>query len=388
MDHNTDLRHAKDVLLALKASHTSAEPFFPSAPMLSASAARRRNSDPLQAWNWYVTLSQEVDISGQRNARLDSIDAQMAAQVRRIATHEQETQAMALTLYVAMGAAYQRMQLAEETKTLAHTVLNLAQTHMEASLISQLDFDIAYADALHLASTYADAVIVYNEAQNTLKTFLGVSNNIPMDANIAKHIFSSLTWAIPNLEDLLKRALLMRGEIAAAEEERKASLLKKRWFQRTRIPRITFSVTAQNDGFNERVLGAGLSIPLPTPNKVAPYASGDIAKENIQTQQWDKDIKDLQKKVQNEVMEAYEAVRIQHSKWVSFNQDHAERMHKNIYTLKEAVQTKHLSLREALTMQHILLDFLISYNDTRTALIASHIHLARVASLPFAGIFP
>ena len=47
--------------------------------------------------------------------------------------------------------------------------------------------------------------------------------------------------------------------------------------RRARIPNLSLSFTAQSDGFSERVLGGGLSIPLPLPEPLGPSRGGEIA---------------------------------------------------------------------------------------------------------------
>ncbi|HTU62908.1 MAG TPA: hypothetical protein VMF89_30820, partial [Polyangiales bacterium] len=71
---------------------------MPSNPSLSLSAAHRSAGD-LRATNWYATLSQEVEIAGQRSMRRAEADSAIQAQRSELAANEREVAALAWRRY-------------------------------------------------------------------------------------------------------------------------------------------------------------------------------------------------------------------------------------------------------------------------------------------------
>lgn len=118
LSQSPEVRAEQQALNALSGKRITAGTLLPNHPMVAASFAYRRPQDPggeaagQAFFNWYVTLSQEIEIAGQRGVRLDVADAALSAQVRRVAAAEQETAAAALSAYYSLLAAREELRLA------------------------------------------------------------------------------------------------------------------------------------------------------------------------------------------------------------------------------------------------------------------------------------
>ena len=76
---------------------------------------------------------------------------------------------------------------------------------------------------------------------------------------------------------LEEQALRLRGEVAAAEMERKVLERRLALVRRERVPNLTLSAFAERGEINDRILGVGLSVPLPLPAPIGRTRAGEIA---------------------------------------------------------------------------------------------------------------
>jgi outer membrane protein, heavy metal efflux system len=68
-----------------------------------------------------------------------------------------------------------------------------------------------------------------------------------------------------------------RLDVRALDDERRSLSARADALRRARLPNPSLVAFAQNDGFNERVFGGGISIPLPLPAPVGRVFTGEIA---------------------------------------------------------------------------------------------------------------
>lgn len=115
-----------------------------------------------------ITLSQELEIAGQRGARLDLVDAEMAAQVRRVAVAEQQAAAAALAAYYELLGSREALRLAEAQRGIADSLSQLASARAAQALSAPVDADVAAAEATRLGLARIEAAQQLRSAQLAL----------------------------------------------------------------------------------------------------------------------------------------------------------------------------------------------------------------------------
>src|SRR4051812_21584426 len=110
---SAEVQRARHSLSAVAGRRVAAGVWLPSHPVVAATLSRRRTPEDVTAVNWSVTLSQELEIAGQRGARVAAADAEAAAAVRRLAVIEQEVAAMVLGALLEAAAASEALRLAD-----------------------------------------------------------------------------------------------------------------------------------------------------------------------------------------------------------------------------------------------------------------------------------
>lgn len=388
-----EVRAEQQALKALEGKRITAGILLPNHPTVAVSVAQRRPQDlngeaTGQAFvNWYVTLSQEIEIAGQRGARLDVADAALAAQVRRVAVAEQETAAAALSSYYNLLAAREEMQLATELAEVATGLSRLATARVQQSLMSPVEADVALAEANRLSLVRIEAGLRITNARAVLSVLLGQAPNFAPELAGDLHPDPAVLPApAGNLESLVQRALTLRGELAAATMERTVLANQVRLLRRLRAPNLTLSVYAQNDGMNERVFGGGVALPLPLPSPLGPSRRGEIAEALARGEQAESEIERVRRRVTQEVTQSLQAHEAQTEALRLFPAALVERARADVRAISQAVTARQLPLREALLSQRSLIELLQSDIKVRKELALSRVELLRATGLLLQGL--
>lgn len=381
------VRQARQELKVIAGRRIAAGILLPSNPGISALVAQRvatGSQANANAINWYLTLSQEIEIAGQRGARLDVVDAETAAQVRRVAVNEQEQAALAASTYFQVLALQEALVLTNEVGETAERLDVFAAARVKESLLAPLDADLFRAESVRVRLLQQDAVRRLAEAKIRLATLLGRDPAAP-----PLEVVGALEPPVApgeSLRALIDRALTLRGELAAAEAERQALQAQLAVWKRSRAPNLTLSFTAQNDGFSERVLGGGLSLPIPLPAPLGRTLRGEIVETNARLEQAHTSLDLVRRQVSAEVAQSFLTLQSRRAALALFSDDLVTRARGDLASLREGIATRQLSVREALLAQRSLLELLLSRIEARASYAQAWVELNRAAGLPFLGV--
>ena len=136
------MREARERLVAIAGRRATAGVWLPSNPVLSTNVSSRHRPPPdaTSVVNWNVSVSQELEIAGQRGARVDAADAEAAAHARRVGVAEQEVSAGAVTAYYEAIAAQEGLRFAAELAQTAQTLATFAEGRARITDEEWVDF--------------------------------------------------------------------------------------------------------------------------------------------------------------------------------------------------------------------------------------------------------
>jgi cobalt-zinc-cadmium efflux system outer membrane protein len=174
----------------------------------------------------------------------------------------------------------------------------------------------------------------------------------------------------------------------ALDAERRAFELRAAAFRRTRIPNPTLSLFAQNDGFNEHVFGAGLSLPIPLPGNVGRTYLGEIAEAEALAQKAAIDRERLARAIRLEILTALSTFNSRAAEVQAFTSERVTRAHETLRSLGEEVEAGRLSVRDALVAQQALVELLQADVAARRAWCLASVDLARAAGVTLEGETP
>jgi cobalt-zinc-cadmium efflux system outer membrane protein len=338
-------------LSAAQGRRTAVSPLLPSNPVASFSLAHRREPGGPTAVNWHAALEQELEIAGQRGARRSATGAFVQAQSERVQQRRRDVAAEAWTAYFRAAAAQERQELATRLAEGARAVATVARARADKGLVALVEADVADASAIKAWQAQLSAERARADADATLLALLGRAAGSPLDLQ-------------PELEPL-QSAALEGGPPAAGfppvrirEAERQAYERQAEAYRRARIPNPTLSVFAENDGFNEHVLGVGLSLPVPLPGNVGRTFRGEIAEAEALSARAAAERDAALRDATLALDKAKRAFASRAKELQAFTPERLARARESLSAMREEVEAGRLSVRDAVVLQEPLLELL------------------------------
>lgn len=353
----------------------AARPFLPANPVVSGSVASRVGPTDT-AINWSVTLAQELEVAGQRGLRVDAAEAELEAARSRFTIARREVLARAWNAYFSALALQERVALAGRLETAATEVAATVRAMAKGGLASELDAEVADAAALRVSHDRLLRTAALATARATLLRLTGAAPA----ATIAGALEPLATTTPPAAQAL--------PEVRALEQQRLAAEQQAAAVSRERVPNPTVSLFAQNDGFQERVLGVGLSLPIPLPHPVGRTKAGALAEARANAERARSGAElglrtaELERATALAELEAATLAR------GLYGPERATHAAQRLEQVVAQVRTGRLPVRDALLAQQALVDLLESELDARETLCLASVRAARLDGAALEGVSP
>lgn len=355
----------------------AARPVLPSNPQLELSAAHRAatlNND--RAVDWSVTLRQEIEVAGQRGERGASAEATLASERSHLELTSRDVAADGWRRYFETLAATAEIAVTEELVQSATFVEKATRAGAERGLLSPLDADVARAARTRIErlrfSARRNAFAAHAGLAGLLRadpTALRVEGSLdPLQAAVSLAAVSTDTSQFP--------------EVRRLQFEQRALAARASLYRRLRVPNPTVSVFAENDGFNERVFGAGLSFPIPLPQPLGRTNAGEIAQALALAEKAEIDAAQAKTAADTRLRVALDDYRSRVDELALFDKETVAHAHRQLHTISEEIAAGRLSFRDASIAQQALVELLLSQLDAQLQLSLASVQLARAANLP------
>ncbi len=362
-------------LEAVLARRKTASVVLPSNPVVTMDVGRRTSSVEHDSVDWRGVVSQELEVAGQRGARIGLADAEHETQSARLHAAQREVAGAALAAYFDALSAMQEKRLADRLVDLASELTALAQARSDIGLSSAVDAEIAGAAAVRLQQARFAA------GRRVYATGAAVTSLVGLDPGAGLVTVDGELVPLPAMEAdtsrLIAVALDRRADIAVADGERRAQAQRAEVYRRLRFPNPTVSLFAQSDRFNERVLGVGLAFPIPMPGLGRTFA-GEIAEAEALAQRAGGDVERIRRSVRLEVLVAANAVASRKAEVLAFDADRIRRADEALGAISRELQARRLSMRDALLAEQALVELLQANVEARRQLCLASVELARV----------
>lgn len=358
---------------AAQARREAARPFLPSNPTLAGSVASRVSSTD-RAANWYLSIGQELEVGGQSWLRVEVADKALRAQHHRVAATRTSVTAQAWAAYFSVLAMQERLKLAAKLEAATGTVAATVRGMASSGLASEVDADVADAAALRASQDRLGLEAVLAAAKAQLNRLTGGPPAI-----VVEGVLEPLKGVIVAL------SAPTRLEVLALQEEHAALQRRVALLRREQVPNPTLSLYAQNDGFNERVLGVGLSVPIPLPQPIGRTRAGQLAETIALAQKAQAEIEGLQRELQAELTVASAEFEAASKARALYTAERIERAGVRLDAIAVQVKSARLPVRDALLAQQALVDQLKAHIDAREALCVASVRLRRAVGLSTEG---
>lgn len=376
------VREELNTVDALRGRRIASGAYLPSNPVLSFSGAQRRAPGAdVSTLNWYASLSQEFEVGGQRASRVRAADASIAAQEKRVSIKRRETAVRAWSIFFDAIAAREQQRLASRLLASSQKMGVVARARADKGLSPTLEADLADAAVFRLLQVKLAADRAVSSAQTQLNFLLGRdAENAPLvvEGDLVPH--ASHLDARPGGLPLSERP-----EVQIASADRTAMLARAEALRRSRVPNPSLSVFVQNDGFNERVFGLGVAIPIPLPSPIGRAYAGEIAEANALADRTQVEQTRAQREIQRDIADAVTEHTAHRLAVDALTPEKVQKSEQSLGNLQIAIETGRLGVREALIAQQPLLELLQANIAERHALCLASIQLARALGVTLEG---
>lgn len=167
-----------------------------------------------------------------------------------------------------------------------------------------------------------------------------------------------------------------RPELRALEAEAKSERERATMFRRSRVPSPRISIFVERDGFDERVLGAGLALPIPLPHPLGRTSSGEIAEAEALGRMATSRARRVRREFERDLAgarAAYAASRADVALYTAERKAHAEQ---GLASMAAQIESGRLGIRDAIVAQAALVGLLIAEVEARRSLCLSSVDLA------------
>ncbi len=379
LDKSLEAKAERQSLEITTARQETARTVLPANPLLAVSGGRRTTTGATPAINWYVTLSQEIEIGGQRSARQRVAEAEHEVQENIVTKTDRDIAASAWLAYFDALAAKEEVRLAERWEELTAKVANATRTATDHGVVSGLDADIAEAAHLHAAQERFSAIQHEHVTRATLLTQLGLHLNA---AITIEGELQPLTEAEPFAAKQDVSTLGDRPEVQTLEASGRAFSARVSLLRRSRIPNPTLGVFIQDDGFHERVIGAQISIPIPLPHPVGRTNAGEIAEAEASARRASTDVERTSRDIELKLSNARASFAAAKAQQQIYTTERIDRTNQSLQAIASEIEAGRLSIRDVIMAQTTLIDVLRTALETKKNFAKASVELAIAAGYP------
>jgi cobalt-zinc-cadmium efflux system outer membrane protein len=238
----------------------------PANPVVATDVASRRSPDRSTV-DRGVSLSQEIEVGGQRGLRIGAGTHDVARARYRLADRQRGVDAEVRRAFAAAVAADQRHALASDVEALATRLADAVDRRVAAGDVGALDARLAAIEVARAAQGRASAVVERARALARLANAIGAApDELPDAAGEEPPLPAGVP--LPPEAELVALALEVRPDLGAAKEEAarldaEAALARRRGW----VPNPVLRGFYRRESGNERIAGGEVAIPLPLWNR-------------------------------------------------------------------------------------------------------------------------
>ena len=355
---------------ASAARREAARPFLPSNPTVGASVGSRTNLDA-RATNWYLTLSQELEVAGQSILRVHVAGDELSASNAQVLVQRAELAEQLWTAWFEAIAARERIKLSVVLEKATSEVARTARGMVANGIASVVDAAAADAAWVGVSERRLESERAARTALFKLQSLTG--QPVELVSDLA-------------LEPLRPQSTpAKRPELAVLEALKSASNKRIELARRSRAPNPTVTLFAQNDGFNERVYGVGLSLPIPLPQPIGRTKAGEIEEALADEARVQAELEGMLRRLSTERSVAESDARAASEKRTLFPPERLASTTSALQALSSQLGAGRLTVREALVTQQSLVELLQSELATREAACLASVRAARANGVSLEG---
>jgi outer membrane protein TolC len=288
---------------------------------------------------------------------------------------ERDTTAQALSAAVFYKNSLEEYKITEFLYQNSQDMAKVVQGRAEKGLAAGIDADIANAEVSKISRLLNSAIRKRDGAKGNLTVMMGV--NYDLSLSIIDSI-PDIQLNTKNTQELISTALKQRTEVDAGVIDVRTAQKRIELLKRESIPNLTVSAYLQRDGFNENVMGARASIPL----RVWRDNSGEIVESEARKEQAMTNLEVNQHTIKYEVIRAVTNFNSLREETKNYPQELMQKVDDDLLSIKKALGTGQMNIRDALVAQNSLVSLKLSYIQSQSDYDLAKIELIRSVGFP------
>ncbi|WP_291878149.1 TolC family protein [Leptospira sp.] len=383
VNRHPDFRIEEIKLKEISGRKKIASYYFPSNPTFSGYVANRKGdtagpiigSTLTTANNFQVMVNQEIYTNGKREIAIKIADEEFRAQVYRLESVKRSLEFEALKKLTRFRYLFLEKENSLYSLNLVKELKKVSKARINEGLSPGIDESLSEAEEIRIYKIWNLSQRQYENAKSELEVLLGFPFELTQ--------LNVFQWKLPNdlpkdKSELVKIAYQYRPEIFLTEKEIELALLRHNEVRKQKIPNVSLGAFAQNDGFNERVVGGMLTIPLIVWRDYE--GESIISSSKIDSS---KELKEsVSRNIKQEVLFALTNFITLADEVKLYDENKLERAESDLNNLQEAIRFGKIKIIDAINQQRILLQTKLNYLSTKSEYEVSQIELIRVLGLP------
>ncbi len=376
--HTPEVRMEEIKLKEISGRKRIASYLFPSNPSINGYLSSREGgpgflpgSGIQTAGNFQVLVNQEIFTNGKREILQQIADEEFRIQVLRLESIRRAVEYDIIKKIVRFRFLQWEEKNSLDTLHLVQEIKHISKARVKEGLSPGIEESLAEAEEIRIYKLWIQIHRLYQNAQSELEILFGGTFPAFPDGE--------QTWKLPiefpkEKNELLLFALKRRPEIQISQEEIALGILHQTQIRRDRVPNLTLGAFAQNDGFNERVVGGMITMPV----LIWRDFSGEIevSKAKVETLREKQEF--TARMVKRESLVALTNFLTLAEELKLYDEKKMDRADSDIKNLQEAIRSGKIRLIDAINQQRILLQTKLHYINTKSEYELSELELYRV----------
>ena len=289
---NLDIQASRKDISVAEANLERSRPLLPSNPYFSAGAQHSDGFAP----NYSFSLSQEFEVAGQRQTRINAAQKEVEKATWDVKSAEQTLVATTKTAFIHVLISIDRVTAAHRGVDAATDLMRHIEADREPSDTQRIELNEARIQVARNLRAVAWAEYTRESALGALRSLLGLP---PDQALVLEGAPQTKIRQLPTDTELTARALDRRADLIALRHAAEHADLRLQVTRRESIPNVTVSGTfIRFESTN--MAGGDVSVPLPIFQRKTPDLHETLAEYDrlrLQVQQ-------LEREITKEVLEA------------------------------------------------------------------------------------
>ena len=362
---------ARTELDAAQARRDIASRVLPANPSLEVGAGYRTIEGGATDIDRSIELSQQIEIGGQRGARIDAAEAELRAARASADAAERLVAADVVAAAARVVQDRQALSLVREQRDAAERLAEVSRARTRQGVAAPFESELAEAARIQALREERAAALDLSEAEGRLAAAVGADVQLATAASLPA--VSQPQFAVAEME---RNAIERQPEVIAAQSEIKAAQARAALLRRERIPDVTI-VAGYKHEEQADVFGGRVSIPLPLFRR----NQGEIAEQEARTTQATVRARQTELRVRLAVRAAYGSWQRAQDAVEGISGDLENRLRADVESLRQAYERGTLQLPLVLASMREVQAARRTVLDARTEAVLASIELARVAAL-------